>query len=184
MAFNLSALVREALHTSRKPDPADVAAEVFEVIPAEHQIEALRQALRVYVQNIASRTRYQIVPALSESTDLYPGDHRQDETHGSGVPGVGPSWRVAAHREEWRQMLEKRMSLTTNGREWRVLGDCREGDLKFIAETKRAMAERNLARAQDFLILRSLLRQHKVDTVRELPTTVLAKHLSAMADRH
>jgi hypothetical protein len=81
-------------------------------------------------------------------------------------------------------MLEKRMSLTTNGREWRVLGDCREGDLKFIAETNQAMAERNLARAQDFLILRTLLRQHRVDTVRELPAPVLAKHLSTMANRH
>lgn len=175
--FNLSALVRTTLRASARPDPADVAQEVFAAIAPEHYPAALRAALRVYVQQMAARTRYHTHTA---PTVFPPGDQAGHGAHGTYVPGRDPSWRVTAHRERWRQLLDGRVSLDTRCRDWRHLGECTANDLKLGAEIRQVMADKDLARARQYLELRSALLTHRVTTVRELPDAVLEPLMTAM----
>lgn len=177
--WSLSTLVRDVLESVTSPNPTDVTAEVLAAIPPEHQHEAFVTALHGYVRHTMSRTRYQV-----RAPQTAPEDQEGCGAQALNVPGGTPSRKVAAIRETWRQMLNKAIPIGATGTQWKFLGDCREGDLKYAAETNREMAQRNLHRERDFLHLRSLLHQYEVDTVRELPTEVLATTLGAMIRSH
>lgn len=164
--FNLKALVREVCATSRTADPPTLAIEVGERIEQGQERAALAQALPVIVQHVLSRDRFASEPMTIESE---PGAPR--------VQADGPSRKVAGIRDWWRQQLEARINIGPKPADWKFLGDCSTVELAYAAKIRENHAARNLERAQWLRKMGALLAEHKVETVRELPETVLRKVL-------
>lgn len=171
--FSLRDLVVETLETTDLPLEA-VADQVLSRVPKNKTGEALLQAMRTYVRevNVQVRRAHRRPPlAVMQET---PGGA------GSAKPRAGHvrSAKVAGIREWWRRQLEDRFEGEDG---LKPLGDFTLADLKVAAETRRVLAEQNASRAAWFEHLAELVTEHDVETVRELPSSVLADVLGGEA---
>lgn len=164
-SFNLRDLIRDVAASSNAPDPGSLADEVARRIPPKHRDEALRLMLRDYVR---------VMVAQQRMTHTEPASQQPDNARSNGR-----SWKRDGIRESWRKMLRDRIHVAPNPSAWKFLGDCSFDDLSFAALERRTAAERTLAKAEEYEALAALLKEHGVETVRELPAEVLASRLEA-----
>lgn len=146
--FVLRDLVREVLHENNLTDPGDIAEEVLRRIPRGNLRVALGQALRLYVRQINSEGR-------NRSPDI------------PAVAAPNQSWKVAGVRDGWQRRL--RVLEHVGGSTYKPLANCTYEDLLFCATERRALAERNSARARQYDAWARLLTEHDVKTFGELP---------------
>lgn len=160
---NLWSLVRLTLRSSDTADLDALAKEVFDAIPAALYEDMLRQAIRGIVADVARLERMSNPIATA-----------------SAMPkGKQPkSWKVTAIRENWQEALHNRVHVAG---QWKFLADCTEADLLAAARERQDMAERNAAAARSYEALAALVAAHKVDSVGDLPTDVLAAALGSVA---
>ncbi|HZB31265.1 MAG TPA: hypothetical protein VE465_13960 [Streptosporangiaceae bacterium] len=161
-SFNLRDLVRDVTASSPATDPGSLADEVARRIPAEHRDVALRAMLRGYVREFITQDRM---------THTDPPARAPKPTNG------GRSWKRDGIRDAWRKRLQDRLHVAADASAWKFLGDCGYDDLTFAALERRTAAERTLSKAEEYEALADLLKEHGVETVRELPAEVLASRL-------
>ena len=157
--FDLRALVVATLKSSITPDPGAIADAVFASIGERDQPAALQQTLRLFVRQVHSESRL--------STQI------SEPAPGGG--NSGHSSKVAGIRDAWQKSL--RDAVHVGAGQWKYLGDCGAADLLACAEQRREMAARNRAKAAQYDILRTLVLDHGVDRVRDLPANILVATL-------
>ena len=162
-SFNLRDLVRDVAASSPATDPGTLANEIARRIPAEHREAALQAMLRGYVREFLTQDR------MTHAEP--PGRPAQSNS--------ARSWKRDGIREGWRKMLRDRLHVAPDPSAWKFLGDCTFDDLSFAALERRTAAERTIAKAEGYEALAALLKEHGVETVRELPAEVLASRLEA-----
>ena len=163
-AFNLRELIRTTMADSAVADPGILADLVLTKISKKDRDEALAQSLRTFVRQVFSEGRLTTyIDPSGQVADVQPGR----------------SAKVAGIREHWQRALRDPINVGTGV--WKLLGDCTATDLFFVADFRREQASRNTAKAAQYDALRSLLDDHGVDRVRDLPTSILASSLARAA---
>ncbi|MGX6508249.1 hypothetical protein [Rhodococcus sp. SJ-2] len=143
-------LIVEALDDHGLVDPRDIAEKVAAVTPDDVMRSHFATALVGEVRSIISDRRSRaITNALAPK-----------------------SRKVAGIRDWWAEMLAARVHVGES--KWMTIGECGAKELRFAADERRRDAERELKRAEAFDQLRSLLRQHKTETVADLPRDAAA----------
>lgn len=170
--FDLRTLVREVCATSTIADPGMLAKEVSSRIRKADRDTALEQALRAFVHQIVSRDRHSTTSLTSQ---------RNRDTQAETAGGGTTSRKVAGIRDAWRRMLRDRIAVGAAPGEWKFLADCTAVDLDYAATIREENARQNTARAAQLRELAALLTEHGVNTVAQLPETVLGPALGAAA---
>ena len=179
--FDLRAVVRHVLRTSPSTDFTVIAQEVFTSIPPNHRGEALRQALRPLISEMASfermNKRPQVPASAMRSGRQIPAD--------DALPFVGQraqpeSKMVRAIREDWSEQAEKieralRNNIHVGGGQRKHLADCTVEDLMFAAVEREVIASRNTTLAKTCRALGELMKDHGAGVVGDLPVDVLAQ---------
>jgi hypothetical protein len=162
--FQLRDLIRDVIGKSALADPDDLAAAVLAEIPEELTREALAQALRPIVRQVAAHHRLH-TRIVSEQTleQLTP-------------PSAG-SAKVRAIRDWWKRALLDSYHVSDGAIRYKLLRDCTADDLAFAIEERRAMARRNDAKADQLEIVQRLVLEHGVNQVGQLPEATLAATL-------
>lgn len=154
MTYDLRAAVLEVLDTSDLADLGDIAAKVAENIPARELRAALAESLRIYVQQINTQRRM--------SNPILHSDRVQSAR----------SAKVAGIRDRHAAWLRDLIHVDGGHK---PLGECTYEDLMFAAEERRVKARQNATQADRFEEIAKLLQAHSVETVAELPTSVLSE---------
>jgi hypothetical protein len=168
--FNLRSVVRQVARNSTLRDPRQLADEVLRRIPQEELLNVLRDALLPLVREVVSADR----PHGVHTT----GPGRSQKHSAIGQPSAG-SWKVGAIRDGWQEHLRARYS--TEGGVYKFLGECTYEDLQFIAGRLDHQAETYRSKAAGMRVLASMLTDHEVATVRDLPAERLMVALGAAA---
>lgn len=158
--FDLHALVRSVTDGSGLLGPREIAAKVAENVPANKRLAVLQEALVPYVRIYLQHARQPISAAPT----------------GTGNRNSARSSKVSAIREGWRKTLAGQFHV--GGGEWQTLADCSYENVAFLAAERRDVAARTIAAAEMFEALAKAMRKAKVDHVRELPESVLARILT------
>lgn len=166
--INLHSLVRSTVNDHPDmADPGDLAKLVFDQIDTEDYADVIRTMLRGYVRSVINETRR--LPEL-------PVGHPSDETQGRSArrnQSIGRHVR-AMQAGAWRQRLVDKYE-TPSG--WKLLRDMTPGDLEYVAEYRRELANSNLIVAERLDGLRKLVEHHSAATVGDLPDAVLSEAL-------
>jgi hypothetical protein len=177
-SFVLSRLVLAVSAESQLADPGLIVDEVMQRIRPTERQEALRQALVLVVPMIVTRTRSPL-PSFAHSS---PPDHQETP---AGAPAQRqqptpprPSWKVTGIREAWQRALQNRIKVGTGEDDWKFLSQCTSADLAHAASIREELARRNADRASQYRQLADLVTSHGVETVGELPDTVLSQTLT------
>lgn len=171
--FNLRALIREVADTSTIADPDTLAKEVASRIGRNHVRAALEQALPSLVQAMLSRQR---------GSFIVPGDQMRVGPQGldvAGAPTSNRSRKVQGIRSMWAAQLRERICV--GPKSYKFFGDCDADDLNSAASVREDHARQNAANAARLREIADLLTKHGVDTVRELPDSILGAALSDAA---
>ena len=163
-AFNLRELIRATMADNLVADPGVLADLVLTKIAKKDRDEALAQSLRTFVRQVFSEGR--LITHI-------------DVTGRVADVQAGRSAKVEGIREHWRRALRDPINVGKGS--WKLLGDCDATDLLFVADFRREQADRNSAKAAQYDALRSLLEEHGVEMVRDLPTSTLAASLARVA---
>lgn len=158
--FDLTALVRKVMDETDLADPADIAAKVVQRVPAKDRLAALQQAMPTFVRVTVTRNRG---PMAATSRRI-------------GRKQAGRSAKVAAIRAAapvWKRALRERLHVGRG--QWLLLGECSYDHLMFAVAERREMALRNTASADRYEKVASALTEYGVETVQELPESVLAE---------
>lgn len=148
---NLRKIVAAVLDTSATTDPAHLAQEIAQKVPARSVRACLAESLAPYVREQIHHRRMHN-PILADT-------QRKQSARSS---------KVAAIRDGWAAALRD-LFLAEDG--WKPLGEFTFEDLVFAANDRRKKAQENLAKADRFDALAERLRAAGVDTVAELPPT-------------
>lgn len=162
MTYDLRADIRRVLDATSLVDPGEVADKVAESIPAKALRAALRVTLRSYVRVVMNEQR-----------------HSSDSAGGHTGSVAGRSTKVRAIRDGWQRQLDSRVHVGES--KWKFLGDCTYENLQTIAAERDWHVTRNQAWARYYRDLASLLTEHDVATVRDLPAQVLMPALGGVA---
>lgn len=156
--FSLNALIREVVAEDSSGDMRTMAKEVRRRIRPEEVEAALDQCLPVYVYDVARSNG---------------GDHGKPK-------GDRPvSAKVAARRAWWRARLEEKVAIAPG--KFKSYGDCGFEDLEYAATLRFRAAEANQAAGRSMKVLSGLVREHKVERVRDLPEEVLGDYFGGRA---
>jgi hypothetical protein len=157
--FNLRNLIREVFDSTEIVGPDALIEPVMARIPDECVHEALRQALRSEVR-IVMDTRRGSNPLLTS----------QRASASNDKPWTRPySWKVDGWREKWL----RDQVVVDEDHAWKPLGDCTMSDLLYAATYRRKLASQNNAIADRYENIAAKLKEHGVDSVRELPDDAL-----------
>lgn len=167
--FNLRALVRDVARRSTIRDPDALADAIMREIPADYFLDALRTAIKPLIREVVSEAR----PHGTFTT----GPGRSQQSPAISAPRGG-SVKVAAIRDGWQDHLRARYSVDGD---WKFLGECTYEDLHAIAKGLDLRAEQHASKARGMRALASLLTEHDVATVRDLPAQTLMVTLGAAA---
>lgn len=165
-AFDLKALIREVAAESAHADPGALAEEVDKRVPDEHLREAFREMLRQFVRQMVVTSRTFPAPTVRDAAEP-----AQASSPAPARP-ANRSWKRNGIYK-WASVLRERVHVGVGAADWKFLGDCDREDLGFIAEERRALAEANIVKAEQYEKLRALLDEHRAATVRELPEQAL-----------
>lgn len=171
--FDLRTIVRDICADSDVADPVVLAGIVLDNISAEDTRTALEQALPTVVRTFVARSRGSH-QAPEPSTDDVPAP-RQSTEQRSPVPAprtAAPSWKVRAIRTE-HAALGERYPVAPGG-VWKFLRACTSADLTYAAELRENHAAATAANAAKLRELDKMLSEYGVDTVAELPESVIA----------
>ena len=177
--FNLRTVIREVASRSTIRDPDQLAVKIMRHIPSESWMDAMRAALKPMVREVISAerphgtfTRSYGNPSPSPAINTPPG------RGASGAPRNG-SAKVGAIRDGWQDHLRARYS--TDGGNWKFLGECTYEDLQFIAARLDKQAEAHASKARGMRSLAAALTDHDAATVRDLPSAFLMTALGTAA---
>lgn len=173
-AFNLRHLIRDVLTSSLLADPRDLAAEVFQRIPAEEHAAVLRQCLNDVVREEIRLSRNHTPPAVMAERPGPRGNIGRQRP-------ASRSAKVAGIRAMWQEKLRERIHTGPGSTDWRLLGDCSFEELMFAAGERRTIALRNEAKAAEYAELAEAVRAAGVARVRDLPAEVLKNRLESEA---
>lgn len=170
--FSLHKFIRTVQRDTGVTHPDKLTAEVITALadaPSEHQDAALEQAIRSSVQHTLNSMRH---------ARIFPGDHlysgAQDESvAGKAQPDSSRSWKV----QGWRSKLEKLYPLWTDNDDWVPFGDLTIAALDQSAAYHAKLADANRAKSIEMYEWAALLREHRVERIRQLPETVLRARL-------
>jgi hypothetical protein len=158
---NVRALARTVITTSPAADPAVLAAELLDRIPAGSERLVLEQCLRDVVRQVIHDSRpSMLVPDASTPNK---------------------SWKVQGVRDAWQRALRDLYHVGPDASDWKRLADCTRDDLLFAAAERREHAARTLAKAEQLDRLAALVAEHGVERVADLPGPTLAITLADAA---
>jgi hypothetical protein len=146
-------------------------AVLAELVTEDMLRAAARQMLPQYVADMLRDSRNRTIsgrPSVSEDTPA------------AKVSGRPPGWsaKVSGIREWHKQFLAELLH-TESG--WRQIGACTADDLMFAAGARRVHAAKELHRAAQFEALAARLTDAGVETVADLPESVVRDALDAAA---
>lgn len=147
--FSLRRRVLDSLAVSDDPDIGHVAEQVLSGLSPVERDEALRQALRPFVQTVNAESRMR-----------RPGP----------APKPNRSRKVEAIREAHQKFLHERVHV---GGVYKFRAELTVDDCLFAARERRELAEQNIARAVEFEAFAKALADSGVDTVGQLPQKVI-----------
>jgi len=171
MNYDLRAEIRNVLDTTDLTDPGDIADKVAKSIPAKALRDVVRMMLRSYVRQVNNERRTYSPPNFSTG-----GQRRSDAQVNIAA---GRSAKVQAIRDGWQAQLDNRVHVGQS--EWKFLGDCTYDNLYALAAERETHAAKNASWARYYRSLAGLLTEHGVETVRDLPATVLMPALGGAA---
>jgi hypothetical protein len=148
--FDLAVAMAELYATSRIADPEEFAEALLPRIPLSGLQEIVRDVLPCHIR-------------------IWFGRMRREPTGDDPQPGRSAKGQFVRSMKlnAVASILASRYHVGDGN--WKVLGDCGEEELAFMAAERKQDAERTLARAARFEKLRKSLRKHRVALVRELP---------------
>jgi hypothetical protein len=152
-SFDLRALIRDELETSAIADPHVVAEHVAKRVPDADLRAALEKAL---------------VPIVREMATVERGDVIQKIGRRQGTP-----WHETAS-PLYQKLLQQRIEVGGDEREWKFLGDCTRGDLLHAVEFRREQARANMVAAQRYQALVDVMDEKSVERVADLPLPTIA----------
>lgn len=163
--FDLRALVRDVLDQADDLDLDKLVNEVDRRIEVGDRDAALRQSLPAVVRDVVrnGRSHLSIVADTGAQERTRPAADR-------------PSRKVAGIRDYWRRALTAEFSVDNAGGIKR-LAELTRADLVFNIESREKIARTNAAKAMELRGLLDLVTRHDVETVGELPESVLASTL-------
>ncbi len=168
--FDLRALVREVRDSMTIADMELLAKEVNRRIKRPDRDTALEQALAMVIPQVISSHRYH--PSS-------PSDHREFDTHTPPVAGgLQPSRKVAAIRAAngWRKILDNTWINVGPGiAGCKILRNCTITDLMYSVSVKEMHIQHVAANVTIEKRLITLVKEHHVTIVGELPEPVLAE---------
>lgn len=173
--FSLRGLILSVFDAGDSPDPAVIAELVAERISPEDRDAAFRQALRVYTQHVIVQARYSVRSGSHPPRDAQPSLATRPDLNGFA------SAKQAAISADWQAQLRSPVSVDEHKRQWKFFGDCNVADLTVAAAIRDKLAHANQVRADEYRHFAELLKVHDVETVRELPESVLAASLGRRA---
>ena len=147
--FNPTAATRHILAATALTDPADIAAEVYKLTPECDIADLYHAMLQVSVREII---RFENMQARNPTPAPAPAKPNR-------------SSKVAAIRQAHIAYWDQRVNVDGT---WKLLGDCSVTDLRTLAETRRVVAERNNAMAEEYERLIDRMEHAGVATAREL----------------
>jgi hypothetical protein len=171
--FELRTLVRDVLDTSTAADPTNLAREVLDRIDPADYGTALEQCMRSYVRQMVVTSR----PRLSETGEDAP----------PATPTITPAPKVGVpfhqrgrYAQGWRDRLMASRERDPETGEYLFFGDATIPQLLRMASFRDELADANKHKAQQLRDLATVMRQHGVLRVRDLPDDALI-HLTRKA---
>lgn len=144
------------------PDPGHVAEQVLEQINDTEARVVAGATLRDYVRRVLALPN---VPVIDPESDVKPSLQMLDGRRTS-------SWKVRATQNQRLQAILNKAVYGCQG-EWKHYGDCTEADLLTMVTSRRDKADELVSEAEHYEKVLGLLREHDVQTVRDLPEDVL-----------
>lgn len=130
--FNPTHAARQVIADTSLTDPHDIAAAVFDMTPADQIADLYRTAL---VKIADEAIRFANMQARKPAIPVMPNK----------------SSKVAAIRAAHIGYFDQRVNVSG---EWKMLGDCTVPDLDVLIETRRNVAAKNNAIADEYAQLR------------------------------
>jgi hypothetical protein len=156
--MDLTALAHEVIAASVSADPETIAKSLYVRIPAEQTADALQQALLPFVREMLGRDRMDSA--------------RTENAAPTRTAAPGPSRKAALRVASWEKKLH--VSYSVGGGQHYWLRDMGPAECRAAARIRFSQAAATQNRGQWLLGLASAQEQHGVDSVGQLPKSVLA----------
>lgn len=168
--IGLSQYVRDTIADTDEVDPRIIAEQIAESTP-KHLLRAFyTEALVGYVRLALAQTRNAAIRNLQ--TEERPMLESVAPT--SVRRPARSAKRIAAGNvpeDRWRRFLNT--SVAVSGGERKRLGSCTRDDIAFVVEGYNSRVEQNARWANYYAELQNEMTRHHVDTVDELPASVI-----------
>lgn len=155
--ISLASVARETASDSGLHDPQEIAEKMLAGMSAKDMAAALRTTLPGYVREVIGTQQRQAMRQAFRPNR---------------------SAKVAQRRDWWAEMLVS--SVFVDG-DWKSFGDCTRSDIGWLAEQRRVEAARNLAQAEVYAEVETLMAEHGVETLAGLPRDVVPAALGVAA---
>jgi hypothetical protein len=153
-ATPLSQLIRLVTESDESGDPRRIAQRVADLAPPEQLREYLAVALVGAVRTTLVQRRNTAIHQVNR------------------VAQGAASAKLAQRRDWWACLLAAPVNVAGG---WKTVGDCTTLDLRHAETHRRELAAQTLRHADFYRLLRTLLTEHRVDTVAELPAAAVSR---------
>lgn len=169
----LTQRARELAEKHQLHEPHEIAEKLYDELTPEERDQALRKILPKYIRDSLNNHQRKVFQSVMRSGGE-PRIVEREERPKKGVRRPSKSAKVAGIRDWWQEMMAS--SVHVDGT-WKSFGSCTTEDINWMASARRDLADANIAQARQYEELVSLMEEHGVETLQELPKEALSKTL-------